>query len=477
MGKRILTIFAFAAVFIAAIFDVVQAQSKPWLQTYATVRTLYVSATGTGQGTTPTNPMSLGNAINSAQAGDLFWMGGGTYKGFYHLTRSGTSTKPIIFRATANQRVIINGSIEISGAYVWLWGLEVSDIGKTSSMDSGVRLLAQGIHLINNVIHHARENGIGAWSFGPGQVIYGNIVYENSAHNIYTQNDFTANGYKYAVDNVFMEQANVCSGCYIFHAYGTNVPVTGFHLERNVFRNGKFLMGGYGVPADREVIQQNYFYNVAVRIGWRRPTQVHFLNNYLGRADIMSYYFWGAGETKYTQTAPNVYTGNEMIRPRSRHIFFQTSAYLATGRCEGCPKIQATDTVNNNKYSAPFLGWFNANNTFLPAVNLTQWRNATAAAGKALDVNSIEIPVPTTSKVVLLKNDYDPTRGNLVIYNWGKTSTVTANLSSVVPSGSAYKIYNAKAMLGTPILSGTYSVPVSIPIAGQEFAVYIVQKL
>lgn len=471
-----MTIFAIAAVLITESFSVAHAQSKPWLQTYTTVRTRYVSATGTGQGTTPTNPMSFGNAINSAQAGDLFWMAGGTYNGFYHLTRSGTSTKPIIFRATANQRVIINGSIEISGAYVWLWGLEISDIGKTSSMDSGVRLLAQGIHLINNVMHHAKGNGIGAWNFGPGQVIYGNIVYQNGAHNIYSQNDFTANGYKYVVDNVFLDQSSVCSGCYLFHAYGTNVPVTGYHLERNVFRNGKFLMGGYGVPADREVIQQNYFYNAPARIGWRRPTQVQFLNNYLGRSDIISHYFWGVGETKYTQTAPNVYTGNEVIRPQGRHMWLQTSAYLATGRCEGCSKIQTTDTVNNNKYSSPFLGWLNANYTFLPTLNFTQWKSSTAAAGKALDVNSIEIPAPTTSKVVLLKNDYEPARGNLVVYNWGKTATVTADLSSVVPSGSAYKIYDAKAMLGTPILSGTYSVPVSIPIAGQEFGVYIVQR-
>lgn len=480
MGTRTLTIFLFAVFLLTALLQAVEAQTKPWLQSFTAVRARYVSTNGTGQGTLSSNPMSLSNAINSAQPGDLYWLAGGTYNGTINLSRSGTSTKPIVFRATPNQRVIINGSVDILGSYVWVWGLEISDLNKHSSVDSGVRLLAPGVHLINNVIHHAKGNGIGAWQHGPGHVIYGNIVYQNGppGHNIYGQNDFVKDGYKYIVDNMWLDQSMVCDDCLIFNLYATNAKVTGFHVERNIFRNQKFNVGGYGVPADRHVIKNNYFYNVGVRIGWRRPTQVQFLNNYLARSDLISQYFWGTGETIYNQTAPNVYTGNEIILPiQQRHIRLQTSAYMATGRCEGCPKIQTTDTVNNNKFAPSFRGWLNANNTFNYDLKLSEWRTATAAAGKALDMNSVEIPVPTTPKVVLLKNDYDPTRGHLVIFNWGKIPNVTVDLSSVLPVGSAYKIYDAKSYLLTPLKSGTYTAPVALSTGSQEFVALVVQKL
>jgi hypothetical protein len=458
-----------------------EAQTKPWLQTYTVVRTRYVSPAGTGQGTSASSPMSMSTAISSAQAGDLIWLAGGTYNGSLNLLKSGSSTKPIIFRATANQRVIINGSVDLSGAYVWLWGVEVSDFGKTSAVDSGVRLIAPGTHLINSVVHHAKGNGIGAWPGGTGSVTYGNIVYENGSpagHNVYAQNTYTISGYKYFVDNMFLDNQNICDGCFNFHGYGTNAPVTGFHIERNMFRNGKFLVGGYGVPADKEVIKQNYFYNGRINIGWRRPTQVQFLNNYLGRIDFHNEYFWGVGEKVYTQSGPNVYTGNEIYNQIERSVWIQTSIYTAVNvRCDGCTKLQTTDTFDNNKYSTPFTGWLRANNTFQSYLKgLPAWRSATAAVGKTLDANSVEVPPPTTAKIILLKNDYDPNRANLIIYNWGKIANVSVDLSSVVPVGSAYKIYDVKKIFQTSLLSGTYSGPVSIPTGSQEMVCLVVMK-
>jgi hypothetical protein len=481
MGSRILCISISAAIVMLACFHV-KAESIPWVQTYTTVRTLYVSPSGTGQGTAD-HPMSFSNAINTAQAGDLYWMAGGTYNGMYYLSRSGTIPKPIIFRSSPGQRAIINGSIEISGANVWLWGLEVSDVSRTSGMDSGVRMLAAGIHLINNVIHHAKVNGIGAWNQGTGNVVYGNIVYENgqpssAGHGIYAQNDFVSFGYKYLVDNIMLDSASVCSNCFNFHAYTQNGLITGFDMERNVISNGRFLIGGYGIPADREVVRKNYFFNSNAMFGWRRPTQVEFTNNYLARTALNTDYFWGAGEIQYVQTAPNVFTNNEILLPPTNlHVHFRTSAYLSTGRCEGCPAIQTGDTFNNNKYSTPFKGYFYANNTQLNDINFSQWKSATAAAGKAFDVNSSEVAAPTATKAVLVPNDYESTRGNLIIYNWSHASNVTVYLTYVVPNGASFEIYDAKSYLGTPVVSGTYNGSVSIPVNGQEFRVFIVRKM
>jgi hypothetical protein len=74
--------------------------------------------------------------------------------------------------------------------------LDITDPTERAPQDSGVRILAAGVHVLNNVVHHqTNKNGIGAWNAGAGQVVYGNVIYANGQgpnhpHNIYTQNDF-----------------------------------------------------------------------------------------------------------------------------------------------------------------------------------------------------------------------------------------------------------------------------------------------
>ena len=268
---------------------------------------------------------SFTNALNNAKAGDLYWMSGGTYQGEFVLLNNGTATKPIVFRAAKNERVIINGQIELRGSNTWLWGVELTDPSNIAKMfGAGVQIVAPGVHLINNVIHHEYDkSGVNAWNYGPGQVVYGNIVYQNGAntnggnpHGIYTQNDFSSNGYKYFVSNIIMDSENISEKSFNFHAYGTNAPVTGFYVEKNIVGNGKFIIGGYGNPSDRHVVQNNYYYSSRVSFGYARPAQTEFKDNYLGRTNLLANWFWGEGETIFTQTAPNIITGNTIVRPK-----------------------------------------------------------------------------------------------------------------------------------------------------------------
>lgn len=422
------------------------------------------------------NPMSLSSAINNALPGDLYWLKGGTYNGLLVLFRNGTPDRPIVFRALPGDRVKINGKVDIGGAYNWLWGCEVTDPATIAVGDSGVRLLATGAHVINNIIHNqGGKNGIGAWQNGPGQVVYGNIVYANG-HNIYMQNDFADDGYKYIVGNMFIDSANQCSDCFNVHGYTANDMVTGFFMQENIISNGKFLIGGYNIPADREVVKKNYFYSARTQLGWRRPSQVKFRKNYLVRSALLVQWFWGEGEILYKQTKPNQFTKNEFYLPtNNHHIYFVTSAYLAAGRCEGCPAIKAKDTFNNNKYSTPFQATFFADNLDLGTVNMSQWRSATGQAGNSFDLASNEVPLPTTNKVVVLRNDYEAGRAHVAIFNWEAASNVTVNLSSFVANGSSIKILDPRNAFGTPIYSGTYNGPVTIPTGGAEFNAFLVQ--
>lgn len=459
---------------------------KPWVQEFTPKRQFYVSPTGSGTGLSQATPMSLSSAIKNATAGDLYWLLGGTYTGRFVLNKRGNPENPIVFRAFGRNHVLISGTIEIRGAYNWVWGLEINDLQGLVSFaqqDSGVRMLAAGVHVINNVIHHQPDkNGIGAWNKGPGQVVYGNIVYDNGQgpnhpHNIYTQNDFSKFGYKYIVNNMFLDSASVCNQCFNVNAYTTNTSISGLHFERNIIKNGRFLVGGYGTPAANEVVIENYFYDTQAQFGFRRPAQVEFRNNYLARATLNLNHFWGLGETRFRQTAPNVITGNEIVLPRGNHVDLRTSAYFATVRLEGDPKLQPTDVFNNNKYSSPFRASLFANKVDLGRVTFAQWRTATAAAGNAFDTLSTVSPRPHNVKIVLLPNEYDRGRAHLVIYNWDKRPNVSVDLSSIVSNGQSFEVLKAKEAFGVPVQSGIYNGPVSIPIQKQEFGVYLIRRL
>jgi hypothetical protein len=370
---------------------------------------------------------------------------------------------------------VINGGFEIKGAYNWIWGFDITDPLHVSQIDSGVRIVNRGVRVINNSIHHqASKNAMGAWDTGPGQVIYGNIIYDNQGHNIYMQNNFFRYGYKQILNNMFLDAT--CGGCYNVHGYATNDFVTGFNFRSNVVKNGRFLIGGFNAPAEREVVSENYFYKSLVQFGYRRPTQVNFTQNYLGRSTLDIAWFWGSGEVQYRQSLPNVFTDNQIHRPPGIHIRFTTSAYLPSGLCGGCPAIRSVDVFDRNTYSNPFKAFFFANNTNRGTLNFVGWKNATAGAGKAFDANSVTVPGPTTPKIVILPNQYEPARAHLIIYNWGRRPTVLVNLSPFLSPGSKYSIFQPKAVFGPAMRTGTYGAPIRLDTGRQEFLSFVVRR-
>ncbi len=449
--------------------------ANPWVQTFNPIRTLYVSPNGNGDGS-QSNPMNLSTAINTAVAGDLYWLIPGTYTGQRKFTRAGTSSKPIVWRGQSG--AIINGGLELNASYNWVWGLEVKDPTGIGNLD-GITLYGTGSHAINNVVHDIKGRvGIGAWNTGSGQVVYGNVVYKqipnnNNPHNIYTQNDFKTRGYKYFVQNMVLDSWDATSNTYNFHAYTQGSFISGYHVEKNIFRRGKFLIGGTNLPADNEVVKQNYFYDSPVLFGWSIPSQVTFQNNYLGKGWLDTKYFWGVGEVKFPIPGQSIYTGNSIMKPTGNHVQFRTAAYLPN-YCLGCPKIRSGDSFNNNTYSSPFNATFHADNYNAGTVSFSTWKSLTQGAGNPFDANSTVVQT-VPDKVVVMANEYETGRGNLAIYNWSLSSTKTVDLSSILQNGNTFKILDPRNM-GTPVAQGVYTAPVNIPTSGKEFMALMVIK-
>ncbi len=458
-----------------------------WDSDFSPLREFYVSSNGTGNGVDEQNPMSLSAALEQAMPGDLYWLTGGTYSADsgVELSKAGTADHPIVFRAVPDEHVHFRGYVEMTADYNWLWGVEVSDPDLTPG-NPGISLEADHVRAINNVVHDVAGSPLAMPDGYTGVVAYGNIIYGGTetpgvqrSHLVYPQNTFDDHGYKYFAGNVFLDappqSCNLSQGaqqdCFLFHAYSTAARIQGFHLEDNIFADGRFLIGGYGLPTDREVVRGNAFYDVVPRFGYRRPTQVEFTQNYLGRGAIQQQWWWGTGEERYTPKAPNIFSSNEIYSESGNSLFMaRTSAYTSEGRQEGVPAIPTSDQVDENIYSEPFRAEIQANDTHATADDLPTWQTVTANAGRTFDANSQVVPFPSTTKVIVFSNDYEVGRAHLAVYNWGLEQQVSVDLSEVLTDGAEYTIRDVKDAFGSPRASGVYDGSnVTVPTGGAEF--------
>lgn len=464
---------------LIAQINLASAKSSPWVDSFTPKRELFVSSTGNGSGNSESDPMSLNSAISTAQPGDLYWLLDGTYTGLIQLTRDGSPDNPIVYQAKPGDHVIVNGGFQVDADFNWIWGMDIIDPSGVSDI-SGIEMYGDGVHAINNIVHDQfGKPGIGAWSTGKGQVLYGNIVYSqisngNNPHNIYAQNEYKKSKYKYVVGNMLLDSLDASPNTYNFHAYTKSSFISGFYVKNNIIGNGEFIIGGYNQPADHEVLVSNYFYNARTQFGYGVPSQIKMKKNYMGRTPLWMKWFWGEGEVKFPQSQGNIISKNEIVYPGGNHIEFRTSAFTQGGLCTGCVKIKSGDALNNNKYSAPFYASFYADGVDRGAINFDEWRSATSNAGNGFDKNSSEMKEVTPTRSFVVPNEYEKGRGHLAIYNWDQLSSVTANLSAVVLNGQNFKVLDPRNIFGTPVVSGVYNGPVDIPMGGQEFGAFLI---
>lgn len=158
--------------------------------------TYYVSTGGSdaNAGTASSPWRTLQKAANSVRSGDVVLVANGTYSGF-NMTADGTSSAPIVFRATGNN-VVVNApnsstpdNINIEGGdYVTIDGFVVNNAPRV-----GIRaVLATGVAIRNNVVTGSGLTGI-LTGYTPRIEISGNITSNSQQqHGIYISNSTSA---------------------------------------------------------------------------------------------------------------------------------------------------------------------------------------------------------------------------------------------------------------------------------------------
>ena len=92
--------------------------------------------------------------------------------------------------------------------------------------------------------------------------------------------------------------------------------------------------------------------------------------------------------------------------------------------------------------------WLNNNQSY----TLTGWEQVTGLGA----TDQAGVTQPTGVKTFVRPNAYEPGRGFVTIYNWDQLGSVAVDVSSVLAVGARYEVRNVQALLGGPVLSGTY---------------------
>jgi len=442
-------------------------------------RVLYVSPLGTraGDGSLE-RPLDLATAIgpaSPARPGDTILMRGGTYRGPFTSVLTGADSRPIVLRQYPGERVTLDPSLTIRGAWTWYWGFEVanSDPDRTGERPDGVTVMAPNSKLINLVVHDC-GNGIGFWSTAPDSELYGCIIYSNGfqgpdpdrghGHSLYVQNE---TGTKRIADNILFN-----GYAYGVHAYTERGSLKGMHFEGNmIFNSGKdsrdqwrvanMLIGGKA-PAERITVAGNYVYHpldkgTTVSFGYSAgaPNKDLVLrDNYLASGGAAAnFYRWES-----IVASGNTYYGFpwlvEMVTPRDVAWSYQMdrNTFVYAGRREAL-------TIDGRGYDLP--AWQSA----LGFDRNSQW--IASANGRATGV-----------KVFVRPNQYEPGRLNIAVYNWDLRPQVEVDLQGLLAAGSAWEARPVQNWFGSPAASGVYDgKPIALPMvgtdSGPEFNVFV----
>jgi hypothetical protein len=419
--------------------------------------------TGAGTGTADT-PWALETALRqppSVQPGDTIWVHSGTYSGNYGSTLTGTSSAPIVVRVPPGERATLDGGsspgpiLEVGGAYAWYWGLEItssdsnrgsgqsgpaaSDVTRGEGVDTYQAPGVVGIKLINLVIHDTRQ-GVSLWKDAEDAELYGSLIYFNGwrgadnahGHGVYVQN---ATGTKRIADNVVFR--NFSHG---LHGYSGDALLDGIHYVGNtVFSNGE-------------------------------PGGVFERNLLIGGGAAAHAPLWDANMT-YTPPPAGV---NALGLDGGCVDAVVTNNYLAgTSRALELYDCDSGLTMNGNT----FFGVYE-----------------TVGFGPGDHPENVYLSSkPDGQKVFVRKNEYEPGRANVTVYDWGGDPTVDVDLSGVLTRGASFEVRDAQSFFGTPVASGTYDgsavrIPLTdlhpdaprgmdtLPPTSPEFAVFVVLR-
>jgi hypothetical protein len=102
--------------------------------------------------------------------------------------------------------------------------------------------------------------------------------------------------------------------------------------------------------------------------------------------------------------------------------------------------------------------WYNGSSR-----TFSGWRSATGLGA----TDQATGDAPAAPQVLVRPDLYEPGRAIVVVYNWSRQGSVTANLSAVLNVGDRYVVRNVQNLFGAPVATGTFGGGgISLPMSG-----------
>lgn len=369
------------------------------------------SAAGTSD-----DPLDLATALSASGPvgpGDRVELAAGTYVGRFVSDVSGSAEAPVVVAAAPGARVTLDSrsagsgsGMTFEGEWVEIHGIELTNSGvDRGAYPGGVEMHAQHSKLVNCVVHDTAL-GVSFWSSAVDSELYGNIIYNNGyegasrghGHAIYTQN---ANGTKRIANNIIFFGYG-----FGIHAYTEGGSIQGFDFIDNVWFRAGASRPGSSVEGTSD----------GCLIGGLQPvarTRLEGNHSFGPSVDARSLRLgWGSSVT------------NEHVTLLRNYL---VGGVAAQGMWEG-------GTLEDNVFHSALSG-----------IDPEEFPD-----------NEWHTSLPTGKRVVVHANDYDPTRLDLIIYNWDEAEAVTFDMSDVLAEGARYEVFSVYDLWGEPVASGRF---------------------
>lgn len=455
-------------------------------QLSASAADLYVATNGTAAGPGGlAQPYNLATALSGqvGRPGDTFWLRGGTYElGHIDTTIQGAKGQPITFRQLPGERARVDGSITFfeSAGYVTLWGFELfsSDTNRVSrnagqglnptdlNLRAGLAVYVPNMQFINLIIHDHVRHGIYISDDDTNAVVHGCIAYNNGwqsvdnadGHNYYMQN---TSGTKVLSDNMAFNSTANNFQIYTDHdqsalvgvRFDGNVAFNAGILTTNNRRFRDYIVGvdAPAIQTDRVTFINNMGYYQA---GSRTIAQVQIGRDGVNGSVVVSNNYLPLGFVMNNWKTATVMSN--LIAPRTSDYIINLNQGLA---------VLTSTLWDKNTLSRPLTGADLRYN--FQTLSFLAWTTATGFDAQS----SYKVGGLTGTKVFVRPNKYEAGRAHIIVYNWDKTNTVAADMSSVMAIGAVYEVRNAQDPFSPPVLVGTYDgMPLPLPMTGQSVA-------
>ena len=409
------------------------------------------SAAGLGTRESPWDLETGTGGSREIAAGSTVWLRGGIYGlgGTWHVvTRlNGAPSAPISVRAFPGERVVIDGGIEAQGAWTSFVDLEITNRApRTSPRAPGLNLLGRGHRAINLVVMGAGHPGIAVWRpVGDGGLVHGCILAANGdaspdgkpieGSGLYIQNE---SGLLRITDNISFR--NYTTGMKAYSA--KSGPVRDITFEGNVvFDNNQWnlFVAGREQPAAGIVLRQNFSYKrrVALEQDARKGVQLGYYDVDMGDAVVEGNVF--ASGLRAPALLAKRFTSLKVMG----NLFLGPVEMLELER-----SAAATDwRFAGNTYVSEQLRAFLVDGK---ALTDAEWVGASLEADARFGGAAVVQPL-----VYVRKNEFEPGRSHVIIYNFGYSSDVEVDLRSVARPGVATTVHDPQDWFGPPVWAGS----------------------